>query len=163
MDAFDVDLSDAYRSLRLIVRGQPFPNADLDWDRDVLDATVEVDTTSFQGSFKTAVWAHELSNLRSLLQALLDQVSEDVVASFEFRDHALETNFQSRRDGAFIVQITLRPDPADSERLTFELSLNSVQLTGWIARLDRILSRFSPAITTNYLPTRDISPAEPSS
>ena len=48
------------------------------------------------------------------------------------RDIALEANFRSRRRGAFIVEIALRPNPADSERLAFDLSLNSVQLTDWI-------------------------------
>jgi len=161
MGALGLDLSDAYRSLRLIVRRQQFPDAELDWDRDALDATVEVETIHFRGSFETTVWGHELSNLRSLLQALLDQPGHDVVASFEFRDVALEANFRSRRRGAFIVEMALRPNPADSERLAFDLSLNSVQLTNWIEGLNRLLSRFPPAIPTNYIPTQEISRADP--
>jgi hypothetical protein len=160
MGALGLDLSDAYRSLRLIVRGQQFPDAELDWDRDALDATVEVGTIHFRGSFETTVWAHELSNLRSLLHALLDQPGHHVVASFEFRDLALEANFRSRRRGGFIVEIALRPNPAHSERPAFDLSLNSVQLTNWIEGLDTLLSGFPPAIHTNYIPTLEISRAD---
>ncbi len=47
MGALGLDLSDGYRSLRLIVRRQQFPDAELDWDRDALDATVEVETIHF--------------------------------------------------------------------------------------------------------------------
>jgi hypothetical protein len=71
VDELGLELRDGYRWLRLVVRGQTFPNAELDWDRDALDAVVEVDTGVFRGSFGTTLWRHELANLRALLQALL--------------------------------------------------------------------------------------------
>jgi hypothetical protein len=162
MNDLSLALGDAYRSLRLAVRGQPFPNAALDWDRDALDVTVDVDTGTFRGSFQTLVWAHELSNLRSLLHSLLDQLGQDLMAEFEFREVAIETRFEVRRGGAFIVQVALRPSAAENDRLTFELSLSPAQVTNWIEDLDRILSHFPPAIATNYTPARDITPTDPS-
>jgi hypothetical protein len=48
------------------------------------------------------------------------------MASFEFREVGIEAEFQVHRSGSFIVQVALRPNPADPEQLTFKLSLNSV-------------------------------------
>lgn len=76
MDKLSLELRNGYRWLRLVVYGQPFPSAELDWDRDAIDALLEVDTGVFRGGFRTTLWGHELANLRALLQALLDQLGQ---------------------------------------------------------------------------------------
>jgi len=84
MDDVGLEFRDGYRWLRMVVRGQPLPSAELDRDRDMLDGVADVDTGIFRGSFKPTVWAHELANVRSLLAALLNQLGQPRAASFAF-------------------------------------------------------------------------------
>jgi hypothetical protein len=60
VDDLGLELRDGYRWLRVVVQRQPIPNAELEWDRDMLDAIVDADTAVFRGRFKTTLWAHEL-------------------------------------------------------------------------------------------------------
>jgi hypothetical protein len=103
----------------LLSVGQLFPNAESDWDRDALDAVVEVDTSVFRGSFGTTLWAHELANLRALFQALLDQLGQHRKASFALIEHGAEFEFELLRRGAASTQITLRSDAVGVQHLDF--------------------------------------------
>lgn len=89
-----LEFRDGSRWLRAVVRRQPFPTAELDWDRDALDAILEVDTDIFRGSFGTTLWRHELANLRALLQALLDQLGQHLKASFALIEHGAAFEFE---------------------------------------------------------------------
>jgi hypothetical protein len=159
VDELGLELRDGYRWLRLVVQGQPLPNAEMDWDRDVLDTVVEVDTGVFRGSFGTTLWGHELANFRALLQALLDRLDQHLKASFALIEDGVEFDFELLRRGALAVQITVRPDTANLDRLAFELEVDPSRLTACVGQINAILSRFPPAITTSYIPDRDISPA----
>lgn len=154
-----LEFRDGSRWLRVVVRREPFPTAELDWDRDALDAILEVDTDIFRGSFGTTLWRHELANLRALLQALLDQLGQHLKASFALIEHGAAFEFELLRRGAIEMRITLQTDTADVQRLQFELEADPSQLTTFVGQIDAILSRFPPAVTTTYAPDRDISPA----
>ena len=126
VDDLGLELRDGNCWLRVIVRRQPFPNAQSDCDRDALDAVVEVDTSIFRGSFGTTLWAHELANLRALLQALLDQLGQHRKASFALIEHGAEFDFELLRRGATRIQVTLRTDLAGFQRLGFRVGGRSV-------------------------------------
>jgi hypothetical protein len=154
-----LEFRDGSRWLRAVVRRQPSPTAELDWDRDALDAILEVDTDIFRGSFGTTLWRHELANLRALLQALLDQLGQHLKASFALIERGAAFDFELLRRGVIKIRITLQTDAADVQRLHFELEIDPSQLATCIGQIDAILSRFPPAVTTAYAPDQDISPA----
>jgi hypothetical protein len=158
VDELGLELRDGYRWLRIVVRRQLFPNAELDWDRDALDAAVEVDTGVFRGSFGTTLWRHELADLRALLQALLDQLGQHLKASFALTEHAVEFDFELLRRGAMRTRITLRTDAADIQHLDFELEIDPSQLATCIGQIDAISARFPSAVTTTNTPDPQISP-----
>jgi hypothetical protein len=143
VDDLGLELRDANCWLRVVVRRQAFPNAQSDWDRDALDAVVKVDTGIFRGSFGTTLWAHELADLRALLQALLDQLGQHLKASFALIEHGAEFDFELLRRGATRIQVTLRTDLAGFQRLDFELEVDPSQLTSYVGQVDAILTRFS--------------------
>jgi hypothetical protein len=128
VDDLGLELRDGYRWLRVVIRRQPFPNAEVDWDRDALDAVVEVDTGIFRGSFGTTLWGHELASLRALLQALLDQLGQHLKASFALIEAGVAFEFELLRRGAMSAQITLRTDAADIQHLEFEMEVDPSQL-----------------------------------
>ena len=157
IDEIALELRDGYRGLRLLVRGQAVPCAELDWDRDALNAVIEVETGVFRGRLRTLPWGHELANFRALLLALLDRLGQHLKASFAFIEHATEFHFELLRRGALISQVKVRPNTADVEQLVFELSVDPSQLSACVSQIDAILARFPPALTTTYSPDSDIS------
>ena len=158
VDELGFELRDGNRGLRVAVRGQPFPNAELDWDRDALDGVVEVDAGVFRGGFGTTIWRHELANLRALLQALLDHLGQHLKASFALIEHGAEFEFELLRRGATITNITLRTDADGIQHLDFELEIDPSQLTTCVNQIDAILAHFPPSVTTTYAPDRNITP-----
>ena len=96
VDELGLELRDAFRWQRLVVCRQLFPNAETDWNRDALDAVVEVDSGPFHGSFGTTLYGHELASLRTLLQTFLDQLGQHLKTSFAFMEQGVEFELSTR-------------------------------------------------------------------
>lgn len=158
VDELSLELRDGFRWLRVVVRRQLFPNAEADWDRDALEAAVEVESGNFRGNFGTTLYGHELANLRALLQTFLDQLGQHLKTSFALIERGVEFEFELFRRGAVGAQVTLHTDEADYQQLTFPMEIDPSQLSTCVAQIDAILTRFPPIVTTTSASDRDVSP-----
>jgi hypothetical protein len=138
VDDLGLELRDVNCWLRVIVRRQPFPNAQSDWDRDAFDAVVEVDTGIFRGGFGTTLWAHELANLRALLQALLDRLGQHRKASFALMEHGADST-----SSCFAVALRVFKSPCEPT-----VPVSSASTSSW--RSMRHSSLLASAKSTRY-------------
>ncbi len=117
-----------------------------------------MESGNFRCSFGTTLYGHELAHLRTLLQALLDQLGQHLKASFALVERSVEFDFELFRRGAVAAQVTLHTDEADHQQLTFPMEIDPLQLSTCVSQIDAILARFPLTVTTTSGPDEEISP-----
>ncbi len=76
--------------LKLTLWGRPFPDAENEWDRDIIDVDVDALSGLFSASLRTITWSHELALLTGIVTDLERQVGREVDVSFEFREATID-------------------------------------------------------------------------
>lgn len=141
----------AENCLELTLTSRPFPDAELDWDRDAIDATVDVKAGAFEGKFATTVWSHELACLRMLLEELGKRVGLSAEAAFRFREATIRLAFKLDKLGHLDIQVTTCEDPASDVRLDFSIAADQTYLPFWIDSIDAALREFPQQVETGHV------------
>ena len=138
----------AGNSIELVLESRPFPDAELDWDRDAIDAVVNVEAGAFRGNFTTTVWSHELTCLRRLLEELGNRVGRDADAVFRIRESTIRMTFELEKTGHLCVVIEASENPADAAKIQFEIHADQSYIHIWIESIDAALKKFPQRIKT---------------
>lgn len=132
--------------VRLVPLRRPFPDAESEWDRDVMDMTVEVSLGPFRGAYRTFVWSSELAELRELLAGLERRLGEEVNEDFRLREGTLELSFQLGRRGTLGIAVEAAADPGLGPRLSGAVDADQSYFPRWLRELDALLATFPSAI-----------------
>lgn len=130
------------------ISGRLLRNAQTDWDRDALDALLDVDAHPFKGSCAITTWSHELSGLRQLLLKMKSEIERQAKYDFTFREHNLDLAFEADGLGHIVMCIEIRPDPAVRRLLSFQIDADQTYCDDWIVQINAILDEFPVMLKT---------------
>jgi hypothetical protein len=131
-------------SIRIKLDRRPFPTASSAWDRDAIEATLEVKLDAFQGQVTTYIWSRELEELYRILTFLDQRVGHEENVSFTLREHTLSLQFELTRLGHLHVraEVTDMTYPTDPVTLTFVDLSDQTMLPGYIREVKQALKIF---------------------
>lgn len=120
---------------------RPFPESDNLWDRDSLDADIEISTGKFHGQYGGSFRVDDFFRFRDQLEGLYKTLEGK--ARFDSYEDSLTINVSTDGLGHFFADCIARDEPGIGSTLYFSPdSFDQTELPPILKALNEILERF---------------------
>ena len=135
------ELADNENFIRIAVLRKSHPDATDNWDKNWVDAKVEVKAGAFAGVYYAQFRTIDFQFFRKELRLIYDNLNGH--AKFEDIEHYLNINMKGDGVGHFDTNCTANYNPGPNViTLRFDLHLDQTQIMPIVHQLDRIIKKF---------------------
>jgi hypothetical protein len=134
------ELSDRGDFVRIKLIKLAFPDAELDWDRNWLDASVVIKAGGFSGQFNTQLMTVDFENFKQELISLYTKL--DGTANFNTMEGNINIRMKGDGIGHIASECKLMDYPGTGNKLEFRIDFDQTYIPTLIRQLDNIVQIF---------------------
>ena len=135
---FEIDNNESY--IRIELHELMFPNAELDWDRNWIKATVKVKAGAFYGQFKADFMTVAFEQFKNGLEILYKNLSG--TAEFKTRERQVDINISGNGIGQLFAICKVMDSVGTGNELEFDLNFDQTEIPKILLQLDQITTEF---------------------
>lgn len=137
----EFEIADNNNSLKILILELMYPDADLDWDRNMLKGRIIINAGTFIGDYIAEIATFDLIALKEGLLALYNNLSG--AFNFETIERHLSININGDGLGHFICDCIANDDPGvDGTELKFNLFFDQTWINDFVKQLDLITNAY---------------------